>query len=71
MRERFSVTNEKALFCRFHTQTGGSTLTANQIDNNILQWWNSKNVQKTIVLIKDEFINNFSITKFKKYFNDD
>ena len=37
MRERFSVTNEKALFCRFHTQTGGSTLTANQIDNNVIR----------------------------------
>ena len=37
MRERFSVTNEKALFCRFHTQTGGSTLTANQIDNNFVR----------------------------------
>ena len=37
MRERFSVTNKKALFCRFHTQTGGSTLTANQIDNNVVR----------------------------------
>ena len=37
MKNRFSVTNEKALFCRFHTQTGGSTLTANQIDNNIIR----------------------------------
>ena len=37
MRERFSVRNEKALFCRFHTQTGGSTLTANQIDNNVVR----------------------------------
>ena len=37
MSERFSVTNEKALFCRFHTQTGGSTLTANQIDNNVVR----------------------------------
>ena len=37
MRERFSVTNEKALYCRFHTQTGGSTLTANQIDNNVVR----------------------------------
>ena len=37
MRERFSVTNEKALFCRFHTQTGGSTLTANQIENNVVR----------------------------------
>ncbi len=37
MKDRFSVTNEKALFCRFHTQTGGSTLTAQQIDNNIVR----------------------------------
>ena len=37
MKERFSVKNEKAMHCRFHTQTGGSTLTANQIDNNIVR----------------------------------
>ena len=37
MRNRFSVTNKKALLCRFHTQTGGSTLTANQIDNNVVR----------------------------------
>ena len=37
MRDRFSVTNEKAMFCRFHTQTGGSTLTANQINNNVVR----------------------------------
>ena len=37
MRDQFSVTNEKALFCRFHTQTGGSTLTTNQIDNNVVR----------------------------------
>ena len=37
MKDQFSVTNEKALFCRFHTQTGGSTLTANQIDNNVVR----------------------------------
>ena len=37
MKERFSVQNEKALICRFHTQTGGSTLTAQQIDNNIVR----------------------------------
>ena len=37
MRDQFSVTNKKALFCRFHTQTGGSTLTANQIDNNVVR----------------------------------
>ena len=37
MKNRFSVTNEKALYCRFHTQTGGSTLTANQINNNVVR----------------------------------
>jgi methylmalonyl-CoA mutase N-terminal domain/subunit len=37
MRERFNVTNEKALLCRFHVQTGGSTLTAQQIDNNVVR----------------------------------
>jgi methylmalonyl-CoA mutase N-terminal domain/subunit len=37
MRERFNVTNERALLCRFHTQTGGSTLTAQQIDNNVVR----------------------------------
>ena len=37
MKERFGVTNEKALVCRFHVQTGGSTLTASQIDNNVVR----------------------------------
>ena len=37
MKERFNATNPKALLCRFHTQTGGSTLTAQQIDNNIVR----------------------------------
>ncbi|NQV36782.1 MAG: methylmalonyl-CoA mutase [Candidatus Marinimicrobia bacterium] len=37
MKERFGVTNQKAQLCRFHTQTGGSTLTAKQIDNNIIR----------------------------------
>ncbi|MFO7882423.1 MAG: methylmalonyl-CoA mutase family protein [Kosmotogaceae bacterium] len=35
MKERFSVENNKALRLRFHTQTGGSTLTAQQPLNNI------------------------------------
>jgi methylmalonyl-CoA mutase N-terminal domain/subunit len=35
MRERFGVTNPKALALRFHAQTGGSTLTAQQPENNI------------------------------------
>ena len=37
MKDRFGVSNEKALYCRFHVQTGGSTLTATQIDNNIVR----------------------------------
>ena len=37
MKNRFGVTNEKALMCRFHTQTAGSTLTAQDIDNNIVR----------------------------------
>jgi len=37
MKNRFKVTNKKALMCRFHTQTAGSTLTAQQIDNNIIR----------------------------------
>lgn len=36
MRERFKA-NDKACMLRFHTQTGGSTLTAQQIDNNIVR----------------------------------
>jgi methylmalonyl-CoA mutase, N-terminal domain len=37
MRERFGATNEKALALRFHAQTGGSTLTAQQPENNIVR----------------------------------
>lgn len=37
MRGRFKATNEKAMMCRFHTQTGGSTLTAQEIDNNVIR----------------------------------
>ena len=37
MKKRFLVKNEKALYCRFHTQTAGSTLTAHQINNNIVR----------------------------------
>jgi methylmalonyl-CoA mutase N-terminal domain/subunit len=37
MRERFGVTDKKALMLRFHTQTGGSTLTAQQPMNNIVR----------------------------------
>jgi methylmalonyl-CoA mutase, N-terminal domain len=37
MRERFGATNPKALMLRFHTQTGGVTLTAQQPENNIVR----------------------------------
>ena len=37
MRDRFGVTNPRALQLRFHTQTAGSTLTAQQPDNNIVR----------------------------------
>ncbi|MFN4189957.1 MAG: methylmalonyl-CoA mutase [Pseudothermotoga sp.] len=37
MKERFKVTNPEALKLRFHTQTGGSTLTAQQPLNNIVR----------------------------------
>ncbi len=35
MRERFGAQNERSLTMRFHTQTGGSTLAAQQVENNI------------------------------------
>ena len=37
MTERFGATNPKAKMLRFHTQTGGSTLTAQQPMNNIVR----------------------------------
>jgi methylmalonyl-CoA mutase N-terminal domain/subunit len=37
MRERFGATNPRAMQLRFHTQTAGSTLTAQQPDNNIVR----------------------------------
>src|SRR4051794_32130697 len=37
MRERFGATNPKAHALRFHAQTGGSTLTAQQPENNIVR----------------------------------
>lgn len=37
MKERFSATDERALKLRFHTQTAGSTLTAQQPENNIVR----------------------------------
>ena len=37
MRERFGAKNEKSWMLRFHTQTGGSTLTAQQPMNNVVR----------------------------------
>jgi methylmalonyl-CoA mutase N-terminal domain/subunit len=37
MRERFGATDERSLRLRFHTQTGGVTLTAQQPENNIVR----------------------------------
>jgi methylmalonyl-CoA mutase N-terminal domain/subunit len=37
MKERFGAANPKALALRFHAQTGGSTLTAQQPENNIVR----------------------------------
>ncbi|MDX1993648.1 MAG: methylmalonyl-CoA mutase family protein [bacterium] len=37
MRERFGAKNPKSWMLRFHTQTGGSTLTAQQPENNIVR----------------------------------
>ena len=37
MRERFGARNPKSLMCRFHTQTAGSSLTAQSIDNNVVR----------------------------------
>ena len=35
MKNRFGASKPKAMMCRFHTQTGGSTLAAKQISNNV------------------------------------
>ncbi|MEP7223984.1 MAG: methylmalonyl-CoA mutase family protein [Actinomycetota bacterium] len=37
MRDRFGATNPRAIALRFHAQTGGSTLTAQQPENNIVR----------------------------------
>ncbi len=37
MTERFGAKDERSLLLRFHTQTGGSTLTAQQPENNIVR----------------------------------
>ena len=36
-RERLGITNPRAQQCRFHVQTGGVTLTAQQPDNNVVR----------------------------------
>ncbi len=37
MKERFGAQNPRSMMLRFHTQTAGSTLTAQQPDNNIIR----------------------------------
>jgi methylmalonyl-CoA mutase, N-terminal domain len=37
MKERFGATNPKSMMLRFHTQTGGATLTAQQPESNIVR----------------------------------
>jgi len=37
MKERFGAKKPKSMMLRFHTQTGGSTLTAQQPDNNVVR----------------------------------
>ncbi|MEW5851872.1 MAG: methylmalonyl-CoA mutase family protein [Myxococcota bacterium] len=37
MRDRFKAKNPRSWMLRFHTQTAGSTLTAQQVDNNVVR----------------------------------
>jgi len=37
MKDRFGAKKEKSMMLKFHTQTGGSTLTAQQVENNIVR----------------------------------
>ncbi|MCO8267032.1 acyl-CoA mutase large subunit family protein [Haloferax prahovense] len=37
MEERFGAENPKSMQLKFHTQTGGSTLTAQQVENNVVR----------------------------------
>jgi len=37
MKERFGAKNDKSCMLRFHTQTCGATLTAQQVDNNVVR----------------------------------
>ena len=37
VKNEFGIDNPESQLCRFHVQTGGSTLTAQQIDNNVVR----------------------------------
>jgi methylmalonyl-CoA mutase, N-terminal domain len=37
MKERFQARDERSMMMRFHAQTAGSTLTAQQVDNNVVR----------------------------------
>jgi methylmalonyl-CoA mutase, N-terminal domain len=37
MKERFGARDERSMMVRFHAQTAGSTLTAQQVDNNVIR----------------------------------
>jgi methylmalonyl-CoA mutase N-terminal domain/subunit len=37
IKERFGAKNDRSAACRFHTQTAGSSLTAQSIDNNVVR----------------------------------
>ncbi len=37
MRDRFGAQDPRSMMCRFHTQTAGSSLTAQSIDNNVVR----------------------------------
>jgi methylmalonyl-CoA mutase N-terminal domain/subunit len=37
MKERFGATSERSMLLRFHTQTAGCTLTAQQYENNVIR----------------------------------
>ncbi len=37
MKERFGARRPRSMMCRFHTQTAGSSLTAQSIDNNVVR----------------------------------
>jgi len=37
MRDRFGAKDERSMMLRFHAQTAGSTLTAQQVDNNVVR----------------------------------